>query len=83
MITIYGHQRCGWCKKAKALAERYNLKYEWLDTDNPEILSQLKNAVPNAKTVPQIFWGDRHVGGYDSFASEIENTLGNYGQDHF
>ena len=80
MITIYGHQRCGYCKKAKALAEQYNLKYEWLDTDTPEIMTTLKEAVPTARSVPQIFWGTRYVGGYDSFAAEVENTLGNYGQ---
>lgn len=83
MITIYGHQRCGWCKKAKALAEQYGLKYEWLDTDNQEILNTLKTALPNAKTVPQIWWGDKHIGGYENFAAEVENTLGNYGQGNF
>lgn len=80
MITIYGHQRCGWCKKAKSLAEQYQLKYEWLDTDNDETLNALKKALPNVKTVPQIWWGDKHIGGYEDFAKEIENTLGNYGQ---
>lgn len=83
MITIYGHQRCGWCKKAKALAEQYELKYEWLDTDDQEILNALKTALPTARTVPQIWWGDKHIGGYENFAAEVENTLGNYGQGTF
>ena len=83
MITIYGHQRCGWCKKAKALAEQYELKYEWLDTDNDGVLNALKTALPNVKTVPQIWWGETHIGGYEDFAAEIENTLGNYGQGAF
>lgn len=81
MITIYGHARCGWCVKAKALAERYSLKYEWKDTDIQENLNDLRLKFPNVKTVPQIWWDDRHIGGYDQFTSEIENTLGNYGQD--
>lgn len=83
MITIYGHQRCGWCKKAKQLAEQYELKYEWLDTDTDEILNNLKLALPNVKTVPQIWWGEKHIGGYEDFAAEVENTLGNYGQGTF
>lgn len=81
MITIYGHPRCGWCKRAKSLAEQYELKYEWLDTDIPEVLANLKSALPDKKTVPQIFWGERYIGGYEDFAAEIENTIGNYGQD--
>lgn len=81
MITIYGHARCGWCVKAKALADQYKLKYEWRDTDVPENLNDLKQRYPNVKTVPQIWWDERHIGGYDQFSSEVENTLGNYGQD--
>jgi glutaredoxin len=81
MITIYGHTRCGWCVKAKALADRYNLEYQWKDTDNQENLNELKTMFPNVRTVPQIWWDQRHIGGYEQFTSEIENTLGNYGQD--
>jgi glutaredoxin 1 len=81
MITIYGHARCGWCIKAKGLAERYRLKYVWKDTDNVENMNNLKTLLPSVKTVPQIWWDDRYIGGYEQFSSEIENTLGNYGQD--
>jgi len=83
MITIYGHERCGWCKKARALAEQYALKYEYLDTDNKAVLDSLKERLPEAKTVPQIWWGDRHIGGYDMLANEIQNTIGGYGEQLF
>ena len=83
MITIYGKENCNWCVRAKDLANRYQLKYEYLDVGNPDIMSSLKTAYPDVKTVPQIWWGDRHIGGYDSFAAEIENTIGNYGQGNF
>lgn len=80
MIVIYGHERCNWCRKAKKLAEQYELEYEYRDTDMDENLNQLKIDLPNAKTVPQIWWNDRHIGGYEDFAAEIENTR-NFGQD--
>lgn len=83
MITIYGHERCGWCYKAKKLAEQYNLKYEWKDTDDDEVLNDLKKQLPSIKTVPQIWWDGRYIGGYESLATEVENTIGNYGQDRF
>lgn len=83
MITIYGHQRCGWCTKAKNLAEQYGLKYQWKDTDVMENLNELKKKIPDVKTIPQIWWDDRHIGGYELFSAEIENTIGNYGQDRF
>lgn len=83
MITIYGHSRCGWCIKAKNLAEQYKLSYVYKDTDDMGILNELKLKLPSAKTVPQIWWSERHLGGYESFASEIENTMSNYGQQEF
>jgi glutaredoxin len=40
----------------------------------------MKSKVPEGTTkIPQIFWHDRHVGGYDAFMSEIENTAGGFG----
>lgn len=83
MITIYGHSRCSWCVKAKAVVETYGLKYVWKDTDIQENINDLKIKFPNVKSVPQIWWDERHIGGYDQLTSEIENTLGNYGQDKF
>lgn len=83
MIAIYGHNRCAWCKRAKQLAERYELKYEWRDTDDATHMSQLKTMLPDVRTVPQIWWHDRHIGGYEDFAKEVENTAGNYGQELF
>ncbi|MFA7408398.1 MAG: glutaredoxin [Anaerolineaceae bacterium] len=79
-ITIYGHARCVWCKKAVALAEQYNLAVDYRDTDKEGVLEELKSKLPNAKTVPQVFWDDRHIGGYSDLATEIESTIGNYGQ---
>jgi glutaredoxin 1 len=80
MITIYGHERCSFCIKSKRLADRYNLKYEWKDTDSDSVLNDLKTKLPDVKTVPQIWWDSRHIGGYEDFAAEIENTLGGHGE---
>ena len=38
---------------------------------------------PKTKTVPQIWWHGRHIGGYNEFAGEVQDTLGNYGQEAF
>ena len=83
MVIIYGNQRCGWCKKAKKLAIDYNLPYEWRDTDQDAILNELKLAMPTAKTIPQIWWYDKYIGGYDDFAAELSSTIGGYGEGSF
>jgi len=77
MIKIYGTPLCGYCKQAISLAEKYNLRYRYIDAlDNSEEFSK---EFPDASTVPQIMWDDRHIGGYSDFAKEIENTIGGYG----
>jgi glutaredoxin len=83
MVIIYGAPWCGWCQKAKALAEQYQLDFEYRDVDNDQhdYKAQLKHMLPNVKTIPQIWWHGRHIGGYEDFAKEIENTLNNYGQE--
>lgn len=79
MIKIYGNQYCPYCLRAKRFAESYGLKYDWLDTDEPENMKELKTLLPEFKTIPQIWWHERYVGGYTEFAAEVENTLGGFG----
>ena len=83
MIKIYGNSRCPWCDKAKELAERYEMKYQYLNVDEEANIKELKENFPEVKTIPQIFMDDHHIGGYQEFVQEIENTMGNYGQEGF
>jgi glutaredoxin len=83
MIIIYGASWCGWCQKAKALAEQYQLDFDYRDVDNKEIKEQLRVILPAdaPRTIPQIWWHGRHIGGHDDFVREIEETLSNYGHE--
>lgn len=83
MVIIYGNQVCSFCLRAKALATRYNLQYEWRDTDDDATLNELKIKLPSVRTIPQIWWYDKHIGGYEDFATEVQNTLGGYGDGSF
>lgn len=84
MITIYGRDSCYWCNEAKSLAKRYGLEHEYKNTTYEYFREEMFNRVPDAKTVPQIFWDGRYIGGYEEFTTEVENVLGShYGQDPF
>lgn len=78
MIVIWGTSTCSYCKMAKELCEQYKLQYEYILIDSQEKLTELHEVAPGTTTVPQIFWNDRHIGGYTELAQEIENTR-NYG----
>lgn len=79
MIVIYGAPNCGWCTKAKALAENMSLQYEYRDVSDDAFKQELKARKPDCKTIPQIWWNDNYIGGYTEFALEVENTIGGYG----
>lgn len=86
VITIYGADWCDWCNKAKAVAEQYGLPVYYKNVDEDatkrELVARLQPLTSPEKvlTIPQIWWDDHYIGGYDKFFDEIENTLGNYGQ---
>ena len=80
MVTIYGGPGCVWCVKALELARQYQLEFEYFSVDNPAYKEKLKELKPDTKTIPQIWWYGRHIGGYEDFASEIENTIGGEGE---
>lgn len=80
MITIYGKPTCVWCEKAKRLAAQYGFEYNYIDVEYKTNLEEMKSRIPDAKTIPQIWWDDRYLGGYDGLAEEISNTVGGYGE---
>jgi glutaredoxin len=75
MILIYGTPTCGFCLRAKKLAARHGLQHEYKDiTYSANRDEMIKRLGKQAKTVPQIFWYGKHIGGYNEFAAEVENT---------
>lgn len=68
-ITMYTAQGCGYCQSAERLlrgkgVERLNK----IRVDLAEGLLEEMIARTGRRTVPQIFIGDHHVGGFDELA---------------
>lgn len=74
MIKVYGKPNCAFCTKAKNLLDQRNLKYEYKDVSLVQNMTELKEAYPQAKSVPQIWVGGTHVGGYNQLVSYLEDT---------
>jgi glutaredoxin 3 len=65
-IEIYTTSYCGYCRSAKALLARKGLTFSEIDvTGDQEGRSQMVQRANGRMTVPQIFVGATHVGGYD------------------
>ena len=76
-ITMYTGPMCNFCDAAKRLFSRNNLKYEEIDISSKDGLRDEMIKKANGKrTIPQIFFDDEHIGGYDEVrALEKENKL--------
>lgn len=72
MITIYGNETCIWCRRAKKLAEDSFLHVDWRNIDEMQFLAEMKTRVPEATTIPQIWWNDTHLGGYESLSAFLK-----------
>ena len=76
-ITMYTGPLCNFCDAAKRLFLRNNLKYKEIDISTKDGLRDEMIKKANGKrTIPQIFFDDQHIGGYDEVrALEKENKL--------
>ncbi len=69
-IDIYTKFGCGFCHRAKSLLDSKGVDYEEFDiTMGGPKRDEMVERAPNARTVPQIFIGETHVGGSDELAA--------------
>lgn len=61
---IWSKDNCPYCVKAKSLLQLKGVQYEERNVSTNWTKEQLLEAVPTARTVPQIFIDDEYVGGY-------------------
>lgn len=67
-ITIWTKDNCIYCVRAKKLLESKNMKFQEHKIGDGYTKEQLLEAVPTARTVPQIFINDEYIGGYQELA---------------
>ena len=72
-IEIYTKDWCPFCHRAKALLRSEDLSFEEIDvTSDPE--REREMAVRSARrSVPQVFIGTRHIGGFDDLSALHDN----------
>lgn len=69
-VTIYTKFGCGYCYRAKQLLDAKGVSYTEHDvTFGGAKRDEMMQRAPMARTVPQIFIGDRHIGGSDELAA--------------
>tara|TARA_B100001063_G_C16307986_1_gene331551 strand:+ start:302 stop:526 length:225 start_codon:yes stop_codon:yes gene_type:complete len=68
---VWSKPACPYCTKAKNLLKNKGIEYEERNIAEGWNVQDLLKEVPNARTMPQIWLDDKHVGGY----YELEKAL--------
>ncbi|HEU4382907.1 MAG TPA: glutaredoxin 3 [Anaeromyxobacteraceae bacterium] len=63
-VRIYTKRNCSYCVRAKALLDRKGVAYQEIDAEGQDELRIWLAQVTGQQTVPQIFVGERSLGGY-------------------
>ena len=81
-VVIYTTQVCPYCVRAKSLLEQKGIAFEEIRVDaDANKMQEMLVRSGGRRTVPQIFIGQRHIGGSDDLytlerAGELDALLG-------
>ena len=68
---IWSKNNCPYCDQAKALLKSKNIFFEERNINDNWTKEQLLEAVPTARTLPQIFLDGDYVGGFTELRAKI------------
>ncbi len=64
-ITIYTTSYCPYCVRAKELLTRKGASFKEINAEDDTAREEMVAKAGGRRTVPQIFIGEKHVGGCD------------------
>lgn len=70
---LWSKDMCSYCEQAKQLLESKGIEFEERKIGKVWTKEQLLEAVPTARTVPQIFLDEQYVGGYQELRQKLTN----------
>lgn len=77
--VVWSKYNCPFCEQAKGLLKMRGIEFEERKIGDGFTKENLLEAVPTARTVPQIFVNDQLIGGFTELKKYLEETAGGYG----
>jgi len=68
-IQIYTTLTCPYCHAAKSLLKKKGVDYQDINVTLPAARAKMIERAKGRRSVPQIFIGDNHIGGFDDMAA--------------
>jgi glutaredoxin 3 len=69
---VWSKHHCPYCDQAKALLTQKGIEFEERKVGEGYSKEDLLEAVPNARTVPQIFLDDQLIGGFQELKKHLQ-----------
>ena len=73
-VIVWSKYNCPYCDQAKALLTQQGVKFEERKIGDGYTREELLEAVPNARTVPQIIINGASIGGFTELRKYIDET---------
>jgi len=70
--VVWSKYQCPYCDQAKALLTQKGIEFEERKIGDGYTKEDLLEAVPSARSVPQIFLGETHIGGFTELKKHFE-----------
>ena len=70
--VVWSKDSCSFCVQAKGLLKQKGIEFEERNINQDWTREQLLEAVPNARTLPQIFVDDKLVGGFTELRKHLQ-----------
>lgn len=71
---VWSKDQCPYCDQAKALLKMRGIEFEERNINKDWTREQLLEAVPTARTLPQIFLNNELVGGFTELKKRLTNV---------
>ena len=69
---VWSKENCPFCVQAKALLESKGIEFEERNVSKDWTKEQLLEAVPTARTLPQIFLDEAYIGGFTELRKHLQ-----------
>jgi len=70
--TVWSKNACPFCDQAKNLLKSKDIEFEERNVSKDWTKEQLLEAVPNARTLPQIFLDEAYIGGFTELRKHLQ-----------
>lgn len=72
--VVWSKNQCPFCDQAKALLKSKNIEFEEKKIGEGYSKEDLLEAVPTARTVPQIFLDEQLIGGFTELRAHLQKV---------